>query len=403
MKSAKLTLFLSLIGLVFLTPSAFAQLQYGDFYYTVSEGTVTITGYNIHAPGGAIVIPATIEGMPVVSIGNMSFFSCYSLTSVTIPDSITSIGDNAFDSCYYLTSVNIPNSVTSIGDRAFWYCMGLTSLNIPDSVISIGNNAFAFCLGLTSATVPNSIISIEDGLFQNCSSLTSVTIPNSVTSIGDWAFAGCTGLTSVTIPNSVTSIGDNTFSHCSGLISVFMFGSVTSIGGGAFEYCTNLTSVNIPGSVTSIGNMAFSYCSSLTKAYFFGNAPSMGGYVFLGCSSDFTVCYSNRSAGFTSPTWCPTYDQCYQAEMCILVDSPCPCVKIYGENSDETELLREYRDNVLSKTPEGQELIKTYYKVSPTVTKLLENRPLLKVTAKVLIDSMLPGIRKKLEECNKKQ
>jgi hypothetical protein len=131
----------------------------------------------------------------------------------------------------------------------------------------------------------------------------------------------------------------------------------------------------------------------------------MGGYVFLGCSSNFTVCYTDISTGFTSPTWCPTYDQCYQAEMCATTTSTtiklCAAEAIYGENTEETELLRKYRDNVLSKTPEGQETIKAYYKFSPTVTKLLEQRPLLKNRAKAFIDNMLPGIRKKVEESNK--
>ena len=72
---------------------AFA-LQWGDFTYKVSGGTVTITGYN--CPGGAVVIPATIDGMPVVGIGDEAFYNCTGLTSVTIPDSVTSIGDEAF-------------------------------------------------------------------------------------------------------------------------------------------------------------------------------------------------------------------------------------------------------------------------------------------------------------------
>ena len=80
---------------------------------------------------------------------------------------------------------------------------------------------------------------------------------------------------------------------------------------------------------------------------------------------------------------------------------PCAAEAIYGENAEETELLRKYRDNVLSKTPEGQELIETYYKLSPTATMLLKHRPLLKNRAKTIIEGMLPGIRKKLEESNK--
>ena len=76
----------------------------------------------------------------------------------------------------------------------------------------------------------------------------------------------------------------------------------------------------------------------------------------------------------------------------------CVAALIYGENSEQTELLKKYRDNVLSKTTEGQKTIKTYYKLSPTVTKLLEQWPLLKKRAKAFIDSLLPNIRKRVEE-----
>ncbi|WP_242403069.1 leucine-rich repeat protein, partial [Prevotella scopos] len=48
---------------------------------------------------------------------------CSSLTSVTIPNSVTTIGDNAFIGCSSLTSVTIPNSVTRIGSEAFRNCI----------------------------------------------------------------------------------------------------------------------------------------------------------------------------------------------------------------------------------------------------------------------------------------
>ena len=59
-------------------------------------------------------------------IANAAFYNCSSLTSVTIPNSVTSIGDNAFQYCSSLTSITIPYSVTSIGNEAFqgWLKIG---------------------------------------------------------------------------------------------------------------------------------------------------------------------------------------------------------------------------------------------------------------------------------------
>jgi hypothetical protein len=83
----------------------------------------------------------------VTSIG-AAFSECYSLTSVTIPDSVTSISSKAFDRCVALTSITIPEGVTSIGDYAFYFCASLKSITLPESVTSIGSNAFIYCSGL---------------------------------------------------------------------------------------------------------------------------------------------------------------------------------------------------------------------------------------------------------------
>ena len=68
------------------------------------------------------------NGLPVTSIGDLAFYFCESLTSVTIGNSVTSIGNWAFDYCYSLTSITIPDSVTSIGGSAFDHCYSLTSI-----------------------------------------------------------------------------------------------------------------------------------------------------------------------------------------------------------------------------------------------------------------------------------
>ena len=67
----------------------------------------------------------------------------------------TKVGNNAplFAGITTLSSVSIPNSVTTIGINAFSSCIGLTSITIPDSVTTIGDYAFSGCTGLTSITI----------------------------------------------------------------------------------------------------------------------------------------------------------------------------------------------------------------------------------------------------------
>ena len=190
------------------------------FTYTVSNGTATITNFNRNYQGD-IIIPETLGGYPVASIGYGAFRYCDRLTSVTLPDSVTNIDTMAFSNCESLTSVAIGNSVTSIGNDAFYGCKSLTSVTIPNSVTSIGRLAFSHCESLTSVTIGNGVTCIREWTFNGCNNLTSVVIGNSVTSIGNHAFYGCMSLTSVTIPDSVTDIGENAFSGCKSLTTVY--------------------------------------------------------------------------------------------------------------------------------------------------------------------------------------
>ena len=216
-------------------------------------------------------------------VEDYAFYYCDSLTSITIPDSVTSIGVFAFDYCISLTNINIPDSVTSIGSYAFVGCSSLTSITIPEGVTSIGDYAFRWCTSLTSINIPDGVTSIGRGVFSDCDSLTSITIPDGVTSIGSGAFHNCDSLTSITIPEGVTSIGSTAFYNCDSLTSITIPEGVTSIGPGAFYWCTSLTSITIPESVTSIGDDAFYWCDSLTDVYYTGskvkwNKISIGDY-----------------------------------------------------------------------------------------------------------------------------
>ena len=67
----------------------------------------------------------------------------------------------------------------------------------------------------------------------------------------------------------------------------------------------------------------------------------------------------------------------------------CPTEEIFGEHSEKTELLRNFRDEVLNKTPEGKELIKLYYQFSPAIVKAMEEDEAFKEEVKETIDGVL--------------
>ena len=70
---------------------------------------------------------------------------------------------------------------------------------------------------------------------------------------------------------------------------------------------------------------------------------------------------------------------------------------IYGKHSTEAELLRYFRDNLLSKTHEGRELIILYYQWSPVIVTAMEADDEFKQEVKDIVDEVLPMIEEELE------
>ena len=230
-----------------------SALTSGDYTYTVDGGNATITEYT--GNDSILTIPSMLGGYPVVTIGEGAFSFRNSLTSVTIPDSVTSIGVAAFHS----TSGSLADITVSVNNPSYADLDGVLYNKDCTTLIKYPRGKTQ-----TSFAIPYGVSSIESDAFFACTKLTSVTISTSVTNIESHAFEYCTGLTSITIPGSVTNLIFGTFELCTNLKSVTILDGVKSIGSGVFRDCGNLTSIAIPASVTSIGYNAFDDYSSLT-------------------------------------------------------------------------------------------------------------------------------------------
>jgi hypothetical protein len=100
------------------------------------------------------------------------------------------------------------------------------------------------------------------------------------------------------------------------------------------------------------------------------------GYIPSGPSCQSLGCHSDDCNNFSTTTTQP--------------DTLCLSEKIYGEGSQEVTLLRALRDNLLSQTSEGQELIKLYYKWSPVIVEVIETDEVFKEELKNVIVELIP-------------
>ena len=145
----------------------------------------------------------------VTRIGSNAFEDCSSLTNVKLPNSLKEMGWSVFKKCSNLTSVELPYSLNTIPNRVF-LGSSISSISIPNSVSIIEEGAFLQCANLKSVIIPNSVVTIETDAFWDCNALQSVTIPGSVKKIGYGAFDMC-DLDTINIGYGLKDIGVHAF------------------------------------------------------------------------------------------------------------------------------------------------------------------------------------------------
>ena len=209
-----------LLGLLLLAAPAAVQAQLflsGNFWCNNNgDGTATIAGYS--APAANVAIPPTLSGLTV-----------------------TTIDFDAFDGDA-MTSVSIPSTVTNIGLAPFYSCESLTTITVDPA-----NLFYCSVSGVLFDANTNTLIQFPGGVAGNYA------IPGTVTNIASYAFDDCTNLAGITIPASVTRMGEEAFENCTSLTNATIFNGVAGISGQAFYGCGRLTGITIPASVTYIG------------------------------------------------------------------------------------------------------------------------------------------------------
>lgn len=263
---------------------------------------------------GAVAVPSTLGGCPVVAIDAYAFGYCTKLTHVTIPEGVKEIGPGAFYHCTGLVTVVVPQSIEKIDTCAFDGCTALASISIPSSVEKIGDYAFRNCSGMTMVDVAYGVTTIDYRAFQDCHSIERIVLPSSVRTINGYAFTGCINassvmlshgieeigsyafnccrsLTSITIPSSVTHISDHAFYGCSALKKAIINANITSLPNDMFWGCSQLQKVTMPDSITEIGSSIFRECHALSDINIPAGVTTIGDHAFYNCRSlvDFII------------------------------------------------------------------------------------------------------------------
>ena len=129
-----------------------ADITLNGIYLSSGDEGYVVIGYEDGI--SSLVIPESIDGVPIVAIGERAFRDCSSLSGdVVLPKSIVAIEKEAFMNADGLNGrIYFPQSLKVISDRAFYGCQSLQGdLIIPDSVETIGDEAFSYCVEIGSA------------------------------------------------------------------------------------------------------------------------------------------------------------------------------------------------------------------------------------------------------------
>ena len=174
-----------------------------DFRYNVYTYYIEIT--ECLSTKSNIIIPDTIQGLPVYKIAQKAFEKQTAITSVTMTNNIIEIGEQAFADCTNLQSINLSKNLELCGEKVFSKCENIKTIVIPGKLKEIPANIFTRCKRLSAVIIEEmnkqesttvdkdgNVITVARNIANNsfsyCESLKNVWIPKEISEIHKGAF-----------------------------------------------------------------------------------------------------------------------------------------------------------------------------------------------------------------------
>lgn len=230
-------------------------------YLTFNKDTGMIVDVSYYKePVTSITVPKQIDGVAVTGIGDGAFRNNPDLEQVILSEGIETIGRNAFTDTS-ITSLTLPKTVTRIAGNAF-NGSSLQSLKLPLSASFTkgfklaGLTKFTFTEGLESAYDYDTSEYKLTPWYKNRSKELSISFEEGVSRIGDYTFAN-QRVEKYVLPASLKEIGNNAFYRNAKLNDVTMQEGVERIGYEAFAECELLAKITLPCTLVSMKYNSF--------------------------------------------------------------------------------------------------------------------------------------------------
>jgi hypothetical protein len=178
-----------------LAPSAFAGCRHLT--------SIALPVYIINIPEYCFSDCAELQSVSLppnlISIGHSAFEGCRKLKEISLPPTLQSIGDYAFSGCAAIEHIDLPQNLSEIGSSnpkenqkcgcSFYGCYSLKELSVPDKVSSLNEYCFGNCTSLQTIRIPYLIDYLNNDLFAGCDSLRRAILANPYTEIEEGTFS----------------------------------------------------------------------------------------------------------------------------------------------------------------------------------------------------------------------